>query len=366
MVEGKRVYWIVDNISYKENSFVNTPADSYSRIVSIDIGSGPVAYEKFLNDKETVLNQFFMEDKMKMENNTDAKLNAEARNKLSDTAFCGPGRSFPAHDKAHVTAGLRLLNRSDFSQSTKDKIKACLYRKGKKYGIGPSEDELQDNENLLSYRLCDEYTADEIKSIADFFEQNPNADLADATDYEKQTVPEQKVDYTITDYGTVDKESLEDLIAFCDWLVKQYQDINDTITTAQGTEQELKDTISKNDTILVSKEDEIQKLLNDNAEMVSNYRRALIDNILDLKKVNENRDVEFKKFESRKVDSLMDTLEDYRNAPNFSIPKVNDETLKDSKGSEKDNSDDLKNKPVEKQMSKIDRFFKHNILNMEE
>jgi hypothetical protein len=63
---------------------------------------------------------------------TDAVLSTEARNKLPNSSFCGPGRSFPAHDKAHCIAGLRLLNKSKFSDATKSKIKACLYKKGKK------------------------------------------------------------------------------------------------------------------------------------------------------------------------------------------------------------------------------------------
>lgn len=366
MVEGKRVYWIVDNISYKENSFVNNPADSYSRITTIDIGNGPIKYEKFLNDKETVLTQFFMEDTEMNKQNQDAKLSTEARNKLPDSAFCGPGRSFPAHDKAHVTAGLRLLNKSDFSQSTKDKIKACLYRKGKQYGITPQEDELRDHEDFISFRLNDDFTSDEVKAIADFFTENPDADLPTQNDFETNNDEQDlKVDYTINDYETIKKSKKEDILSYCDWLVGEFTNLNDTISELNKTEKELNDKITTQDTILVSKEDEIQKLLNDNAELTSNYRRALIDNVLDLKKITDNRDEEFKKFESRKIDSLVDTITDYRNEPNLSIPKVNDETLKDSTGSEKHISDE-QNKP-DSQMSKIDRFFRHNILNnMEE
>ena len=65
-----------------------------------------------------------------------APLTTKQRKKLKDSTFCGPGRSFPVNDCAHYTAALRLLNRSKFSKSTKDKIRACVNKKGKKMGCG--------------------------------------------------------------------------------------------------------------------------------------------------------------------------------------------------------------------------------------
>jgi hypothetical protein len=66
---------------------------------------------------------------------------------------------------------------------------------------------------------------------------------------------------------------------------------------------------------------------------------------------------------------LVDTLTDYRNEDNTDIPKVEDETLTDSSDAdnkdETNNSDDITNHDDSKQ-SKIDRFFKNNILTMEE
>lgn len=64
----------------------------------------------------------------------DAKLSAEAREKLDKRAFCGPGRSFPVNDCAHATAALRLLGRSKYSDATKAKIKACVNRKRESMG----------------------------------------------------------------------------------------------------------------------------------------------------------------------------------------------------------------------------------------
>ena len=65
-----------------------------------------------------------------------APLTTKKRKGLKDSSFCGPGRSFPVNDCAHYTAALRLLNRSKFSKSTKDKIRACINSKGKSLKCG--------------------------------------------------------------------------------------------------------------------------------------------------------------------------------------------------------------------------------------
>lgn len=70
----------------------------------------------------------------------EARLTAAQRKKLPSSAFCGPGRSFPAHDKAHVRAGLSLLGRSKYSASTKARIRACLRRKGRALGMDISDE----------------------------------------------------------------------------------------------------------------------------------------------------------------------------------------------------------------------------------
>jgi len=62
---------------------------------------------------------------------SDAKLSTKKRKSLPGSSFCGPGRSFPVPDCAHVTAALRLLNRAKVSSSTKAKIRACVMRKSR-------------------------------------------------------------------------------------------------------------------------------------------------------------------------------------------------------------------------------------------
>ena len=67
---------------------------------------------------------------------TDKVLTSAARKKLPDSAFCGPDRSFPANDAAHVRNGLaRLPQAKNFTSEQKSRILACLKRKAKKFGV---------------------------------------------------------------------------------------------------------------------------------------------------------------------------------------------------------------------------------------
>ncbi len=66
------------------------------------------------------------------------KLTTKDRKKLPDSVYCGPGRSFPCNDCAHVAAAKAFLGRSKFSKETKKKIAACINRKAKQLGC-PTE-----------------------------------------------------------------------------------------------------------------------------------------------------------------------------------------------------------------------------------
>lgn len=61
-------------------------------------------------------------------------LTTKTRKALPDSVFCGPGRSFPCQDCAHVRAAKVYLKRSHFSSSTQKKIAACINRKAKALG----------------------------------------------------------------------------------------------------------------------------------------------------------------------------------------------------------------------------------------
>lgn len=74
---------------------------------------------------------------------SDAALTTEQRNELPDSAFCGPERSFPVPDCAHVTAARRLIGRAKVSDSTKQKILACVNKKAESFSCDKSEDFLK-------------------------------------------------------------------------------------------------------------------------------------------------------------------------------------------------------------------------------
>lgn len=314
--KGDMIHWIIDQIEYTEDSFVNEPADEFAGIEEIQIGSKWIPYQDFLDNRSALLKEITMEDHVTTQ--TDAKLSTEARNKLSESAFCGPGRSFPAHDKAHVTAGLRLLNRSTFSQATKDKIKACLYRKGKRYGIVPSSDELQANPDLLIMGVDDAWTDEQRVELETFFKDNPNADLPDETDTTETT------DTNNTD-GGVQIPDLKDmkkdeLLVLATKLLKDLEDLK----TAHATEVKTKDdtitdlTKKLEDSTLVGqqKEEEINKFLDEHAILTKKLRDSLVSNIVDLKMTDNINEAErtslVEKYSKRSVESLSDTLQDLR------------------------------------------------------
>jgi hypothetical protein len=72
--------------------------------------------------------------------NSEAKLTVQARADLPESAFCGPDRSFPAHDAVHVRNGLARVSQSKFSSEEKARIRARLERKAKKLGVKVSDE----------------------------------------------------------------------------------------------------------------------------------------------------------------------------------------------------------------------------------
>jgi hypothetical protein len=67
----------------------------------------------------------------------EAKLTYAARKDLPTSAFCGPDRSFPAQDAAHVRNGFARLaqNGGKLSPAVRKKIYLCLVRRAKKFGV---------------------------------------------------------------------------------------------------------------------------------------------------------------------------------------------------------------------------------------
>lgn len=70
----------------------------------------------------------------------DKALSAEARNRLPTDVFCGPDKSFPVPDCAHVTAARRLVNQSKLSEDQKKKVIGCVNSKAKDLSCDKEKD----------------------------------------------------------------------------------------------------------------------------------------------------------------------------------------------------------------------------------
>ncbi len=70
----------------------------------------------------------------------DGTLKASQRKRLPGSSFCGPNRSFPVPDCAHVTAARRLIGRAKASSATKAKILSCVSRKSSALGCEVKKD----------------------------------------------------------------------------------------------------------------------------------------------------------------------------------------------------------------------------------
>jgi hypothetical protein len=96
-------------------------------------------------------------------NTADAKLSTKQRKGLSKGTFCGPERSFPVPDCAHVTAARRLIGRYK-GPGNKSSILACVARKAKALGCGGKKDkQSQPDSGEVQTLPCVEDTLKELK-----------------------------------------------------------------------------------------------------------------------------------------------------------------------------------------------------------
>lgn len=88
----------------------------------------------------------------------EAKLNYAERKDLPSSAFCGPDRSFPAYDAAHVRNALsRLAQNKNLSPVVKAKILACLTRRAKRFGVEINESIIEPTTKEYRDALIDWY-----------------------------------------------------------------------------------------------------------------------------------------------------------------------------------------------------------------
>jgi hypothetical protein len=84
-----------------------------------------------------------MEKELVIAELSDKVLSSEARSKMSESTFCGPQRSFPVPDCAHVTAARRLIGRYK-GPGDKSAILACVSRKEKALGCQEPKDAVEE------------------------------------------------------------------------------------------------------------------------------------------------------------------------------------------------------------------------------
>jgi hypothetical protein len=67
----------------------------------------------------------------------EAKLSYASRKDLPSSAFCGPDRSYPAQDAAHVRNAFARLSTfgGKIPDAVRKKIYLCLVRRAKKFGV---------------------------------------------------------------------------------------------------------------------------------------------------------------------------------------------------------------------------------------
>lgn len=85
----------------------------------------------------------------------DKTLSAEQRKELPDSAFCGPDRSFPVNDCAHVTAARRLVSRAKLSDAQKAKVLACVNAKANEMKCDMEEQKDTQELNNLKQEIID-------------------------------------------------------------------------------------------------------------------------------------------------------------------------------------------------------------------
>lgn len=78
----------------------------------------------------------------------EAKLTYAKREKLPSSAFCGPKRTYPAHDAAHVRNALARLSQfgGRLKASVRARVLACLKKRAKRFNVEISE--------TISGKLC--------------------------------------------------------------------------------------------------------------------------------------------------------------------------------------------------------------------
>lgn len=276
--DGKECYWKIGKMSYNELSFVNAPADEYASVESIEtvdmvLEDSEVFLEEELEetvegteteednemtDLESIMSYEFTDEEAQLLAGDlgdaldlevgDAKLSTKKRKSLASSTFCGPNRSFPVPDCAHVTAARRLIGRAKgLSSGAKSRILSCVSRKAKSMGCdSKSKSDAENNEQL---------------SVADVFA------------------------YWVAD--------VEQAAVFEDNLIAKTEEFEVLVEQHKAMTTTLEDFTEKNKTLKQSNEDlqkelndvkaEKERLLEQNASLITEKHRSLAERLVDMR-----------------------------------------------------------------------------------
>lgn len=163
----------------------------------------------------------------------DEALSAEKRKELPDSAFCGPDRSFPAHNCAHVTAARRLIGRAKLSDKQKEKVLACVNRKAKEHGCDESEDSgttttcecdsIKDDYSNALQQIED--LKKENENLKNRLAQNDSNDAKIENEDKQETVPEVKLVENPSEATSQDASKTLD--RFTKQIISRFKEIKD-------------------------------------------------------------------------------------------------------------------------------------------
>lgn len=163
----------------------------------------------------------------------DAKLSSEKRKSLPGKSFCGPGRSFPVPDCAHVTAARRLIGRAKLSADQKSKVLACVNRKAKNMGCDSGTDSTDHKHNCA----CEDIEKLQTK-LNDLKTDYANALVETQTLKDRLTRALKLLKSEIEPNENIDGLKLDTLNTWLDTLVHDHveADVTNVETPAKATE----------------------------------------------------------------------------------------------------------------------------------
>jgi hypothetical protein len=262
---------------------------------------------------------------------TDAKLSTAKRKKLSSKTFCGPNRSFPVPDCAHVTAARRLIGRAKVSAETKSRIMACVNRKSKSMGCGGGKNSTMAGDVYSRFLNGDKDMGDEAKPKV-----NPKKEPGQT----KEGAPA----------GGGDSKTTDEILT-------------EKVNELEGTNKELQRSLSE-------RQEQLQNTLDENSQLKESLSKQLATDLVLCRVVLQHPDVaelatkeDFDKkvteYAERSTDSLGDAVTDalptVLNAMKDTSGKPVPSFLKEKApgdGPAVVHKDETNNKPVEKEIDK--------------